>query len=139
MIFMFTIPFFALGDIVATVISVLAAVLTIILPELAELASNLFYAAASAVGVSIIGGIVQGAIKKQYYVHTTSYSIKACDTTTSRERIYDAERYQVALSGGGYSSEYYYEGYLPWKSSPVAYWMFCDFWSYTYPGVSSYS
>ena len=127
------------GDLVSVLISVIASVLAIFLPELSELASNLFYAAVSSVGVSIISGAIQGAIKKQYYVRTTEYNIKARDVSTSRERVYDAERYQVALSGGGYSSNYYYEGYLPWKSSPVAYWMFCDFWSYTYPGVSSYT
>lgn len=84
-------------------------------------------------------GVVQGAITKQYYVRTTSYSVKARDVSTSRENIYDAERYQIALSGGGYSSEYYYEGYLPWRTNAVAYWMFCDFWAYNYPGVSSYT
>ncbi|MBR4743489.1 MAG: hypothetical protein IK082_04775 [Oscillospiraceae bacterium] len=66
-------------------------------------------------------------------------NVKACDYNSSRQEVYDAERYRVALSGGGYSSDYYYDGYLPWRSNAVAYWMFCDFWSYTYPGVSSYT
>ena len=127
------------GSIASIVIGVIAAVLTVICPALEIVATSLLHAAAYAVGTSIVAGIVQGAITKQYYVRTTDYNIKACDTSTSREQIYSAERYQVALTGGGYSSEYYYEGYLPWNTNAVAYWMFCDFWSYQYPGVSSYS
>lgn len=77
--------------------------------------------------------------ERQYYTRTTPYKVKARDNVLSREKIYDAEKYQVALSGGGYSSEYYYEGYLPWDTDVVAYWMFCDFWAYSYPGVRSYT
>lgn len=127
----------AAGDIASIVIGAIAAVLTIICPGLEVFSSDLLYAAAYAVGTSIIGGIVQGAITKQYYTRKTTFNVKACDTSTSREVIYDAEQYQLALTGGGYS-DYYYEGYLPWDTNAVAYWMFCDFWSYTYPGVSSY-
>lgn len=129
----------AQGAAASVVIAVIAAALTVVCPALAAVASNLLYAAAYAVGTTIVGGVVQGAITKQYYVRTTSYSVKARDVSTSRENIYDAERYQIALSGGGYSSEYYYEGYLPWRTNAVAYWMFCDFWAYNYPGVSSYT
>lgn len=127
------------GAIASIVIGVIAAVLTVICPALEIVATSLLHAAAYAAGTTIIGGIVQGAITKQYYVRTTAYNVKARDTSTSREQIYSAERYQVALSGGGYSSEYYYEGYLPWKTNTVAYWMFCDFWAYQYPGVRSYT
>ena len=127
------------GAIASVVIGVIAAALTIICPALKVVSTSLLYAAAYAAGTTIVGGIVQGAITKQYYVRTTAYKVKARDISTSREQIYDAERYQVALSGGGYSSEYYYEGYLPWNTTAVAYWMFCDFWGYSYPGVSSYT
>lgn len=129
----------AQGAVASIVIGVIAAALTVICPALSVVSTNLLYAAAYAAGTTIVGGIVQGAIAKQYYVRTTNYNVKARDVSTSRENIYDAKRYQVALSGGGYSSEYYYEGYLPWRTNAVAYWMFCDFWAYTYPGVSSYS
>ena len=127
------------GAIASIVIAAISAVLTIICPALTAVSTNVLYAVAYAAGTTIVGGVVQGAITKQYYVKTTSYSVKARDVSTSRENIYAAERYQVALSGGGYSSDYYYEGYLPWRTNSVAYWMFCDFWGYDYPGVNSYT
>lgn len=127
------------GTLASLAIGVIAAALTVFCPALAVVSTDLFYAAVYAVGTSIIAGKVQGAITKKYYVRTTAYNIKARDLATSRDRVYDAERYQTALDGGGYSSEYYYDGYLPWKSSTVAFWMFSDFWGYTFPGVSSYS
>lgn len=127
------------GTIASLAIGVIAAALTVFCPALAVVSTDLFYAAAYAVGSAIIAGKVQSAITKEYYVRTTAYNIKASDLATSRNNVYDAERYQTALDGGGYSSEYYYDGYLPWKNSTVAYWMFSDFWGYTYPGVSSYS
>ncbi len=130
----------AQGAIAAVVIGVIAAALTVVCPALSvAVSTDLFYAAAYAVGVTIVGGIVQGAITKQYYTRTTGYNVKARDFSTSREHIYNAKSFQVALSGGGYSSEYYYEGYLPWRTNTVAYWMFCDFWVVSYPGVSSYT
>lgn len=129
----------ARGAIASVVIGVIAAALTVICPALSAVSTDLLYAAAYAVGTTIVGGVVQGAITKQYYTRTTPYDVKARDLSTSRERVYAAERYQVALSGGGYSSEYYYEGYLPWRTNAVAYWMFCDFWGYDYPGVKNYS
>ena len=97
----------AQGSAASVVIGVIAAVLTVICPALSAVSTNLIYAAAYAAGTTIVGGIVQGAITKQYYVRTTNYKVKACDLSTSRESIYDAERFRVALSGGGYSSEYY--------------------------------
>lgn len=127
------------GAVAAAAISALAAILSIICPLLSVVATDLFYAAAYAVGVSIIGGYVQGAISKQYYVCQTVYDIKAVDTPSLREQEYEGLRYRVALTGGGYSSTYYYEGYMPWNSDNVAYWLFPDFWTYQYPGVSSYS
>lgn len=127
------------GDLVAVIIAVVAAVLVIICPELKVVADRLVPAAAYAAGVTIIGGIVQGMITKRYYVKTTKCNVKARDTKTGREQIHNAEIYQVALDGGGYSSELYYEGYLPWNSDTVAYWMFLDFCSYPYPGVKKYS
>ena len=127
------------GTAAALVIGVIAAALTVVCPALKVVAADLLYAAAYAAGTTIVGGIIQGAITKQYYTRTTPYKVKARDNVLSREKIYDAEKYQVALSGGGYSSEYYYEGYLPWDTDVVAYWMFCDFWAYSYPGVRSYT
>lgn len=127
------------GTLASVAIAVIASVLSIIWSPLAAVATNLLHAAAYAAGTTIIGGVIQGLISKQYYVRTTRYDIKAIDPDTSRQRIYDAERYQVALSGGGYSSSYYYEGYLPWNSNTVAYWMFSDFWAIPYPGVKNYS
>lgn len=77
-------------------------------------------------------------IYKQYYVCSTDYKVKARDLSTSRERIYDAERFQVDLSGGDYSSSYYYDGDLPWLTFAVAAWMFSVYWSSPFQGVSSY-
>jgi len=127
------------GSVASVIIGLIAEYLLGFLATLGGLASSLFYAAATAAGVEIISGIVQGAISKQYYVRTTAMSVRAIDTSTNRQQTYSAERYQVALSGGGYSSSYYFDGYLPWRSNTVAYWMFCDFWAFSYPGVSSYS
>ena len=129
----------AKGTLASIAISVVAAVLTVICPALAVFSTNLFYAAAYAAGVTIVGGIVQGAISKTYYTRATNYDIQALDPDTSRQRFYSAKRYQVALDGGGYSSDYYYEGYLPWNTNAVAYWMFSDFWVTSYPGVKSYT
>ena len=128
------------GTEASVAIGILALVLSLFCPLLKEaVAASLLFAAAYSAGVTIIGGIVQGMITKRYYVKTTKCNVKARDTKTGREQIHNAEIYQVALDGGGYSSELYYEGYLPWNSDTVAYWMFLDFWSYLYPGVKKYS
>lgn len=129
----------AAGTAASVVISVVAAVLTVLYGPLGSLAANLVASAAVAVGTTIVGGIIQGAISKRYYVQTTFFNVKAKDLPTSRERFYTAKQYRLALEGGGYSSSYYFEGYLPWNSNAVAYWMFSDFFAYQYPGVSSYS
>ena len=124
---------------IETIIGAVVSYVTTILLELAGIASPLVSAIISSVGATVINGRLMDSFVKEYYVRTTPYSIKARDVGTSREMFYDAEIYQVALVGGGYSSEYYYDGYLPWNSSVVAYWIFCDFWIYTYPGVASYA
>ena len=129
----------AAGVAVSVIITVVAAALSVIHPALEHLAVDVFQAVAYSLGVTIVGGILQSAITKQYYVRITRYKVRARDIRTSREQTYDAERYQVALDGGGYSSEYVYEGYLPWDTDAVAYWMFCDFWGYSYPGVKSFT
>lgn len=127
------------GTAASVIISAIAAALTIIFPGLAILSSEIFYAAAFSAGVSIVGGYVQGLISKRYYVKTTLYKVKAVDPVTSREQIYDGEQFRIALEGGGYSSDYYYDGYLPWNSNSVASRMFSDFWAYPFPGVSSFT
>ena len=126
------------GNLVSVIISVIAAILSVYYGPLGTLAEELLVAAAYAAGVSIIAGVIQGSISKQYYVKETLYDVKAWDIKTSRENIYNAQRYQVLLEGGSYSSTYYYEGYLPWNNHVVAYWIFNDFWAYSYPGVESY-
>jgi len=131
----------AQGVLASVAIAVVAAVLTVVCPALAAVATDLYAAAAYAVGVTIVGGVVQGAITKQYYVLTTPYTVRATYTTGmgSTSHDLDAARYQVALAGGGYSSDYYYEGCMPWNTSPVAGMLYNMFWSDGYPGVSSYS
>ncbi len=123
----------------AVVIGVISAALTLICPALTIVTEDLLYAAAYAAGTTIVGGVIQGAITKTYYVQTTPITTKARDIKTSRENTYTGERYQVALEGGGFSSEYCYEGYAEWNSNDIAYLMFSDFWSYSYPGVKSYT
>ena len=127
------------GMAVSALVGVVASVLGVFLSPLASIATQLVYAAISSAGATVVGGIIQNAFSQRYYARITPYKVKARDVSTSRERTYDAERYQILLESGGYSSDYYYNGYLPWNSTAVAYWMFCDFWAYPYPGVSSYS
>lgn len=65
------------------------------------------------------------------------------DDSTQREKIYDAERFRVAVDSDTgeavFSSEYQYDGNMPWNSTDIAYYMFCDFWTYNYPGVKNFS
>lgn len=128
------------GILVNILISAVAAVLTVICPALAAVANDLVLAAAYAAGVSIVGGVIQGAISKTYYVRVTPYDIRAVDPSTSRSRTYEGETYKLYLEGGGFSSETFYDCYLPWNSNAVAYWMYCDFWDgNNYPGVRNFS
>lgn len=78
------------GALVSIVISVIAAVLSVYCESLAFIAENLLAAAAYAVGVSIVAGVIQGSISKQYYVKETSYDVKAWDIKTARTNIYNA-------------------------------------------------
>ena len=127
-----------LGSLVSKTIGVVSAVLLTIFLAPETLVAELVLAAASSLGVNIVDGAFQKAFVKNYYVHIVYYKVKAVDST-NRAMTFDANRYQVALEGGGYSSTYYYEGYLPWRSNEVAYWLFCDFWTYNYPGVKNFS
>lgn len=88
------------GWLANTVISVISAALTIYCAPLAAAASQLLGAAAIAVGVSIVGGTIQGHIQKDYYVKETYFDVKAVDPDTSRQIIYAASSYQVLLDGG---------------------------------------
>lgn len=127
------------GTLVAKAIGVIANALTFIFEPLKIVAEELIYSAAYALGVSIAEGKIQGALSGRYYVRSALYEVKACDLDTSRERVYDAERYQVLIDGNVYASQFFYDGYLPWNTNDVAYWMFCDFFGYQYPGVSSFT
>jgi len=131
----------AAGTAASVVIGVISGVLSLIFAPAGVTAAALLAAAAIAAGTTIVGGIIQGAITKQYYVQTTPYDVRATYTAGigTTTHYFDAERYQVALSGGGYSSDYYYEGYMPWNSSSVAYMFYSAFWSDGYAGVNSYS
>jgi len=128
------------GSYVNVIVSSLAAVLALICPALAVVSESLLAAAAYAAGVAIVAGKIQAAISERYYVRTTPYDIRAEDTSTNRSHTYQGEAYRVYLDGGGYSSSTYYDGYMPWNSTAVAYWMYCDFWDgNSYPGVLSFS
>ena len=129
----------AAGDAVDIVIGTIANVLSLFFDDLAEFAGELLRAAAMAMGATIIAGKIKKAFQKTYFVRLTNYKVKAIDPSTSREQIYDAERYQVLLDGGDYSSEYCYDGCMPWNRSIVANWMYSDFWGDNCPGVKSYS
>lgn len=127
------------GDYVSTLIGVISNVLLYYYNPLAALANTLFYAAAEPVISYIWDGIIHCALSKEYKVCETSINVKAKDMSSGRETVYPSSRYSVKLSDNTYSSSYYYDGYLPWNSNNIAYWMFCDFWNYSYPGVASYS
>lgn len=127
------------GMLMGTLVSVIAAILTIICPGLAIFAEDVAYAAVYTVGVSIVAGKVQSAFSKTYYVEVTHYNVKAEDAETSAKQIFTGEKCRVCLDGGGYSSTYAYNGYMPWNSNTVAYNLFNNFWATTYPGVKRYS
>lgn len=122
----------------AFVVAVIAAQIQESCSELAWTAETLLNAILYTAGVAVVGGIIQGTVSTSYYVRKLMYDVKAKDTKTGMERYYTGDIYQVLLPGGTYSSSYCYEGYLPWNSTTVAYWMFCDFWGYQYPGVNSF-
>lgn len=127
------------GDYVSVLIGVIANVISYYYNPLAAFASSLFYKAAEPFMSLIVGGIIYCSFTKQYKVEGTPVNVKAKDVSTGRERVYPSEKYRVKLTDGSYTSSYKYDGYLPWNNSTVAYWMFCDFWNYSYPGVASYS
>lgn len=120
-------------------IGAIVAILTLFCPPLAAIASEVLGALALVAGTTIVGGIIQGAISKTYYTKVLPYDIKATDPKTSRNNYYTGERCYTAVPGSGsvptWSSSYYYNGYLPWNSNAVAYWIFCDFWAFPYPGI----
>lgn len=127
------------GTYLNVAVSVLGSILAIICPALVVVSSSLMAAAIYAAGVSVVGGILQGAVSQRYFVSTTPYSVRATDPATSRSNSYSGEVYKVYL-GQNYMSGNYYEGYVPWNSNSVASMMFGDFWDANlYPGVLSYS
>ena len=129
----------AAGYAAALAIAALVVVLTIFCPPLTAIASHLLSALALAAGTTIVGGVIQGAISKTYYTKILPYDVRATDPKSNRSNDYWGERCYSAVPGSGsstiWSSSYYYNGYLPWNSYEVAYWFFCDFWAYPYPGI----
>ena len=115
------------GDLVSVLIGILASVLSSIFIPFCGIAGELFNAIVSSVGATIVGGYLQNAISKTYYARIYDYNVKACDFSTSRETYYQAEKLRIALPGGGYSSNYYFNGNMPWYDNYVAYSLFCDF------------
>lgn len=128
----------AAGYAAASAIGIIAGVLSLIFAPVAVTATALVEAAAIACGTTIVGGIIQGVISKTYYVKFKNYDVKVGDVDSSRIEYYSGEKSQTALVGGGYSSSYFYDGYMPWNSNHVAYWSYSDFWT-NYPGVSYYT
>ena len=129
----------AAGQLVSTLLSAVAAAITILCPKLAKFSQDLVLAIIYGAGVNVVGGIIQGAISKRYLVEVTSYNVKAEDVETSECRFFTGEKYRLHLGNDEYSSPYEYNGYMPWNTSTVAYDLFNHFWSTTYPGVKRYS
>lgn len=68
------------------------------------------------------------------------------DISDAREKVRNEgvwltpEESAAQKAGGGYSSSTYYDGYMPWNSTAVAYWMYYDYWDgKSYPVVLSFS
>lgn len=128
------------GTSVTTAIGIVASVLVgIALPELiaTEIASSLVMASISSLEAVVIGGVVQSYVYKRYYVRSWRYFIKATDPSSGNTKYYNGEEYRVLLEGNIYSSELYYSGKRNWWTNNVIVLMWPDFWSCTYPGVSS--
>ena len=129
------------GTAVNYLTGIVAAALSIYFSPLSVLASSVVAAIAYNCGTTFVGGKLQAKISHEYYVKIADYRAKAIDGT-QREHIYDTQRFQVAVDGDNgdniFSSEYQYEGNMPWNSTDVAYYLFCDFWTYNYPGVKSF-
>lgn len=135
------------GALLGAIVSIVTSVLLSRIPGAQEVvakfvgdsASKLVTDVIAGAGGCILGGVVQNKVSGTYDILLTKYKVKAVDPDTSREQIYDAERYQLKSGSGGYSSEYHYDGCMPWNKSIVANWMYSDFWGDNCPGVKSYS
>lgn len=128
------------GFLAATAVSMLAAALSIIFPPLAAVAQDLLGAMVYSAGTSIVGGIIQGAITKTYFADIMYYDITTIYPPLSRERTFEGEQFRILLPGGEYSSDYYYDGFLPWNDNSVARVFYENsFGTSYYPGVKSYT
>lgn len=92
--------------------------------------------------VKVSDGIIKKAFTTTVTAQNTYYDVEAVDPATDRSNSYEGSMHKVVAPGAHYS-EVYYEGYYPQflskNDNAVAYWMFCDFWAYSYPGVKSYN
>lgn len=123
------------GMAVSVAVGLIAAAINVVFPVAGTIATQLLYAAALSAGATIVGGVVQMAISKTYYVQTDWYGVKAYDTESDTSKSYSGQIYYVALEDGTFTSEPTYSGYMDWESANFATLIFSDFWDCTYPGM----
>lgn len=121
---------------VSIVISVLAA-LYFPVEAAAHVAELLISAIITNFNALVIGSVFQMYLSPTYFVRCWKYDIKATDPATGTTKYYFGEEFRVFLDGGGFSSELYYSGKRKWWTNNVIVLMWPDFWSCTFPGVSS--
>lgn len=127
------------GGAVSASISLVMSVIALLAPPIAgitKVASELVYALISAVGSTVIGGIVQSAVSGRYYVKTWYYTIRATDPDTGNTCTFTGNEYQVLLETGTYSSTVYLEGWRAWWTGTVLSSLWSQIFTCTYPGVS---
>ena len=123
----------------SVVIAILALALSQFCPPLAALTETLFGKIIYEAGVLIIDGLISSALDVTYSMIAYNYSIAAHAWENSsylNYHLYSGRSCYLRYPDGTYSTCPIYDGYLGWAIPYVSYYLFCDAWSYQYPGVS---
>lgn len=93
-------------------------------------------------GIVIVGsGALKAAFTTTVTAQNTYYDLKAIDPKTKNSKTYEGSMHRVISKGANFDKVYYngcYPQFLAKKDNTVAYWLFSDFFAYSYPGVKSY-
>jgi len=122
------------GALLSTLVGILCTALDVLT---SGQATNIIRSIVIGIGGSIVGGQISKAFTETIATYSYKYNVKANDPDTGRNCYYTGKRHRALASE--YYDETYYEGYMPYNSTTVAYWMYCDFWDgNSYPGVESF-
>ena len=128
---------------VSLIISAVAAVLQYYVPALAVFASDAVHSALYACGVSVVDGVITSILSSSCSIISYNHNISAHawenSTYLNTYNVYSGSCCYLLYADGGHSSYPIYQDYLGWATQPWYYYMFCNAFSWQYPGLASYT